>query len=92
VLAGLELIDARPKTESRTASRWQKLAPRKLVAFCVQMTDMLIAGVPFIEALHEITQACEAGLLRDALTDILRDIRHGTRITNAFAAYAHLFP
>lgn len=90
--AGLELIDARIKKESRTKLRWQRLAPRKLTIFCSQMEDLLKAGIPFTESLRELTNSYEAGFMRDALIDILRDIHHGTRIAAAFGIYDRLFP
>jgi type IV pilus assembly protein PilC len=90
--AGLELVEARIKKETRASTRWCNLSPRKLAVFCSQMADLLQAGVPFIESLRDITASYEAGFMRDALTDILRDINHGTHIATAFSSYNRLFP
>ncbi|HEU0117896.1 MAG TPA: type II secretion system F family protein [Alphaproteobacteria bacterium] len=91
-LAGLELIEARVQKNLPRLRMPQRTSPRRLAVFTSQIYDLLKAGVSFIDALRECTQTMEPGALRDALTDIHRNINHGTRIAVAFGAYPRLFP
>lgn len=93
---GLELIEARAKKETPARQsnpiHWPKrVSPRALPVFCAQITDLLKAGVAFVDALRDVTEATEPGPMRDALTDITRAVNHGGRIAEAFARAPRLF-
>jgi type IV pilus assembly protein PilC len=88
---GLELIAAKVKQEKKRRFV-KKASPRMLADFAMQMSDLLNAGVAFIDALEDIARAGEEGAMRDALADIMRDINHGEHIAAAFARHPRLFP
>lgn len=98
---GFELIEARAKRETPRLAlvplkappqTRQRVSRRAVPVFCAQMADLLKAGVPFVEALRDVTEATEPGALRDALMDITRAVNHGSRIADAFARAPRLFP
>ena len=89
----LELIEAREKKEQTHSLRLaQRASPRALTLFCASMRDVLEAGVPFVDALHDIAADMEQGALRHEVAEIERDIRHGSAIAKAFALHARQFP
>jgi len=95
--AQMELIEAREKRQTATSNKtiWsftRRVAPRMLTLFCSQTADLLQAGVALLDALGDVAAVMEAGGLRDALTDIVRRLRHGGGIAPSFAAHAPLFP
>jgi type IV pilus assembly protein PilC len=92
--AGLELIEARAKSATATPRPRlrQRTTPRELAQFCVQMADLMQAGISFPDALQDIAATDEAGGLRDALLDCGRAIGHGSPIAAAFARHPRLFP
>ncbi|HUY69189.1 MAG TPA: type II secretion system F family protein [Alphaproteobacteria bacterium] len=96
--AGLELIAARAKNETLAprARFYPRLEirsePRALAGFCLQMSDLLAAGISFAAALSDLESAAASPALREALADVAREVRHGSMISAAFARHPRLFP
>jgi type IV pilus assembly protein PilC len=95
--AHLELIEVREKKETpdHGLAWWhglRRVPPRALALFCSQMADLLKAGMPLLDALGELAALAEAGILADALADIVRALSHGSRIADAFARHPRIFP
>lgn len=93
----LELIEAREKkkTTSRTFLTrvfQHRVEPRALALFCKHVADLLQADMVLLDIFNDLASVMEAGILRDALFDIIRSINHGSRITAAFARHPHIFP
>jgi type IV pilus assembly protein PilC len=91
---GFELIEAKEKKaiKSRSIHFKRTTSSRALTVFCAQMTDLLNAGIPFVDGLHDLAESMESGSFRDTLTDIVRAISHGSTISAAFARVPRLFP
>lgn len=95
--ADLELIEAREKRSQGIRTPWisftlRAVKPRSLPLFCSQVADLLKAGVPFLDILDDLAAAMPAGALRDAVSDIVRSLSHGSRISDAFARFPSIFP
>jgi type IV pilus assembly protein PilC len=90
--AGLELIAARAKSEhAMHVPTFARSNPRMLAELCSQMSDLLLAGLPFREALKHIVEAGDTGAMHNALSDIARAIDHGGRLSESFARFPQLF-
>lgn len=70
----------------------RNIPPETLALFCQQMSDILKAGMPFIDVLQDLGAVSENEALRETLADIEQRIRHGQRINAAFAEYPKAFP
>src|ERR1700722_9096743 len=65
---GFELIEAREKRSARPQLRFARNVPaRALTVFCLQMTDLLKAGIPFVDGLRDLAASMETGTFRDTL-------------------------
>jgi type IV pilus assembly protein PilC len=95
-LSRLELIEAREKKPASPGRVFRltarRASPRALALFCSHASDLLRAGMAFLDVLNDLAATMEAGALRDALADIARSLRHGSRIADAFAEHPRLFP
>ena len=92
---GLELIKARAqKDQSPLLHRWSspRVSVRMVAMICAQITDIARAGVPFVDALHDVAEGMERNGLRDALADIERALRHGSSVAESFARHPRFFP
>lgn len=63
-----------------------------LIMFCVQMEQLLQAGVPLLQAVAELAQQSEHQALQTALNLLRRDLEAGKMLSQAFQAQANIFP
>jgi type IV pilus assembly protein PilC len=91
ISAGFELIAAKPKKEWRRAATLRRVPPRLVADTTAHIADILKSGLPFAEALEDVAPIAAHPALRDALGDILRSVRHGSRIADAFRRHPRLF-
>lgn len=93
----LELIEAKEKKEETKSGRvigglQRKISQCALALFCAQTADLLRAGMPLLEAITGLADMMEEGVLHDALQDVARALRHGSRIAEAFQRQPKVFP
>lgn len=63
-----------------------------LIVFCIQMEQLLQAGVPLLQAIAELAEQSEHKGLRAALRILYRDLEAGRLLSQAFQAQANIFP
>lgn len=63
-----------------------------LIVFCVQMEQLLQAGVPLLQAVSELAQQSEHKGLQTSLHLLRRDLEAGKMLSQAFQAQANIFP
>lgn len=63
-----------------------------LIVFCMQMEQLLQAGVPLLQAIAELAEQSEHKGLRAALRILYRDLEAGRLLSQAFQAQANIFP
>jgi len=63
-----------------------------LIVFCIQMEQLLQAGVPLLQAIVELAEQSEHKGLRAALRILYRDLEAGRLLSQAFQAQANIFP
>ena len=89
---GLELISCRDQEQRRTSfSFGGGITTRMLIQLCVQLEQMLRAGVPLREALKELRNNAAHAQLRDVLSEVARDVGDGKSLSEAFARHPKLF-
>jgi type IV pilus assembly protein PilC len=63
-----------------------------LIVFCIQMEQLLQAGVPLLQAIGELAEQSEHKGLQAALRILYRDLEAGRLLSQAFQAQANIFP
>ncbi|MCB2053664.1 MAG: type II secretion system F family protein [Geminicoccaceae bacterium] len=90
--SGLELVDCRNQERQRALFRpGGAVTNRILVQFCMQLEQMLHAGIPLRETLGQLRDNAAVPRLRDALTEICRDLGEGKPLSAAFARHPRIF-
>lgn len=83
--------EAQPSLFERSL-RIRRGAPRKeLVVFYRELSVLVSAEVPLVSALATITGQTANPVLREALTSVTDDVESGGRLSDALAAFPHLF-
>jgi type IV pilus assembly protein PilC len=92
--SGLELIDSREKNQNVLRYNFIRkgISPRTLAAFCSRLHDLLLSGLSFPEALHDVQTSADNRVLADALAQISQAIANGKGIAAAFSLFPNLFP
>ena len=89
---GLELVDARQQGRRRSFLTFlARVTPRELIQLCLHMTELSRAGVPLLEGLNDIRDTTESPVLRDALSEVVRDVSEGATLSHAFAKHPKVF-
>lgn len=88
---GLELIAAAP----RAAWRWRRsgaLPRRELIDFCFHLEQLCCAGVPLLEALHDLQASAEQPRSRATLAALADAIAGGQPLSQALRSFPADFP
>jgi len=89
---GYELIDARQVRSSGNLSFLpQRVRVRELIEFCIDMDELIRAGVPVLDAVQDIRDSTGSDKLRDVLADVVRDLGSGIVLSQAFANHPETF-
>lgn len=93
--AGLELVDCSVvgarKGMSLGGISFEKVKTRDLIQFFVHMEQMQSAGVPLLDALADIRDTTENGVLRDIMTEIHRDVSDGASLSESMQKHPKVF-
>ncbi|SDF75164.1 type IV pilus assembly protein PilC [Limimonas halophila] len=90
---GYELIDSR-RISGRGGGRSflpQRVRTRELIEFCIDMEELIRAGVPVLDAVQDIRDSTSSDKLRDVLSDVARDLGNGIVLSGAFANHPETF-
>ncbi len=87
---GLELLTV--KTGSASFHLQSGVTVQILILFCVQMEQLLQAGVPLLQALEELADQCERPHMADALDALHQALEGGQLLSQALQAQPGIFP
>jgi len=73
-------------------SRLPRVNTSTLIVFCVQLEQLLKAGVPLLQAIAELSEQCEHRGMQAALRRVQRDLEAGKLLSQAFHAQPGIFP
>jgi general secretion pathway protein F len=73
---------------------WRKKRVPKtdLLVFTQELCTLLNAGLPLDRSLSILSQLTENAYLREIVKELLREVKGGKSLSEAFAAYPHVFP
>ncbi len=90
--AGLELVSASPLSKKNSKNHLLKRVKiRDLIAFFIHLDQMDGAGVPLLDALADIRDTTENTALRDAMSEIYRDVSEGSKLSEAMDKHPKIF-
>lgn len=87
---GLELLTV--KTGQSKAWFQSRISTQLLILFCVQLEQLLQAGVPLLQALEELAGQCEHRQMAAALRALHHDLEAGKLLSQAMQAQPQVFP
>ena len=90
--SNLELISCRNKEQTKSFLRFGgKITTRMLIQLCIQLAQMLRAGIPLREALLELRNNAPNSQLHDVLAEVSRDVSEGKSLSEAFSNHPKVF-
>ncbi len=90
--SGLDLIEFKKINEQRLSKLFQpRVKVRDLIQMGIHLEQLQRAGVPLLESLGEVRDSTDTPRLRDALSQITREVNDGVSLSTAFAAHPKLF-
>jgi len=90
--AGLELVSCTPLSKKTSKnSFFTKVKIRDLMQLFMHLDQMENAGVPLLEALADIRDTTENMALRDAVSEIHRDVSEGSKLSEALEKHDKIF-
>ena len=90
--AGLDLIEFKSVSGQRLGKLLQPgVKTRDLIQMSVHLEQLQRAGVPLIESLSEVRDSTDSPRLRDAISQITREVNDGASLSAAFGAHPKIF-
>jgi len=91
--AGLELVkaEALSKKTSKASFMSAKVKIRDLIQFFIHLDQLESAAVPLLDALADIRDTSENPSLRDAVSEIYRDVTEGSKLSEAMEKHPKIF-
>ena len=90
--ANLELVSCLALSSRKSKSRLlQRIKIRDLIQLFIHLDQMDGAGVPLLDALADIRDTTENTALRDAMSEIHRDVSEGSQLSEAMAKHPRIF-
>jgi type IV pilus assembly protein PilC len=87
---GLDLIDAKPVRQKKTAGRG-RVKIKDMIILCMHLEQLERAGVPLHDALADVRDSAESPRLRDVLTGVYEAVKNGSILSKALMAYPRVF-
>ncbi|OIO38903.1 MAG: type II secretion system protein GspF [Candidatus Omnitrophica bacterium CG1_02_49_10] len=75
----------------KKASPRARIKEEHLVIFTRQLSSIIDAGIPIVEALNILTQQVEAKRFKEVLSKVEEDVRGGKDISDAFSKWPKIF-
>ncbi len=90
--SGMELISFSELSSKKSKSRFgAKVKIRDLIQLFVHLDQMETAGVPLLVSLSDIRDTTDNLALRDAMSEVYRDVSEGSTLSEALAKHPKIF-
>ncbi|PZO88031.1 MAG: type II secretion system F family protein [Micavibrio aeruginosavorus] len=90
--AGLELVNFSKLSSGVAKARMRtKITVRDLIQLFIHLDQMDGAGVPLLDSLADIRDTTENAALRDAISEIFRDVSDGSSLSEAMGRHPKIF-
>lgn len=88
---GLELISCRQHRQKAATYSNRKVSHQDLAMFCYQLEQLHSAGVPLLEALHDLCDSSQHASLRKTLAAVCAEVEGGKTLSQAMAMHPLVF-
>ena len=90
--AGLDLVSCTPLSKKTSKNRLMtRIKIRDLIQLFIHLDQMDGAGVPLLDALADVRDTTENTALRDAMSEIYRDVSEGSKLSEAMNKHPKIF-
>ena len=91
---GLNILDIRPagKITANLKGFKKKIKRSEVIEFATNLSVIMKAGIPLLDALEDISQTLENKLLQEAANDIKERIRTGVGFSESLSFHRDIFP
>ena len=69
----------------------KRVPGQEIAVFSRQLTTLLEAGIPLVQALSGVSEQMENRTIRGVVTDITQKVREGKSLSDAFSLYPNIF-
>jgi type II secretory pathway component PulF len=73
-------------------TRRKRVSRADLLVFTQELSTLMRAGLPLDRSLTILSELTESQYLKEIVKDLLREVKGGKSLSEAFAAYPHVFP
>lgn len=87
----LDLIKATQAMERKVTINRHHVEKRELILFCMQMSQLIRAGVPLLEALTDMRDSVEGMQFKEVISSLIETIEGGKSLSQALEEYPHIF-
>lgn len=87
----LDLITCKSADPRRIFAKSGRIQKRDLAMFCQQLQQLYSAGIPILEAFHELKAGCENPVLQRTLGFVITDLEDGKMLSEALAQHPKVF-
>ncbi|PID63307.1 MAG: type II secretion system protein F [Gammaproteobacteria bacterium] len=85
------IIPTKIRKQRQTLGRGSKITPSDIALFARQLTTMMGAGVPMVQAFEIVGNGVENKAMRDMIADIKTEVESGSNLTNALRKHPEQF-
>ncbi len=90
--AGLDLVSCTPLSKKTSKNRFiTRVKIRDLIQLFMHLDQMETAGVPLLDALADIRDTTDNVAMRDAISEIHRDVTEGSKLSEAMEKHTKIF-
>jgi general secretion pathway protein F len=89
---GLRVVSVRGRVSAMPGLPWRREAAFDLVLFSQELTTLLHAGLPLIDALESLAEKAPTGGARKVLEALVRQLYEGRSLSQALALQPRVFP
>ncbi len=90
--AGLELVSCTPLSKKKSKTHFMtRVKVRDLIQLFLHLDQMEGAGVAILDSLADIRDTTENTAMRDAISEIYRDVSEGSKLSEAMAKHPKIF-
>lgn len=91
-LAVTELKEEKSGDFMQMISRFfTRVSKKELAIFLRQLSILVSAAVPLVQALKILSEQTASGALKEALADVVNEVEGGTKLSTALSRYPHAF-
>jgi len=88
---GLDLVKGRTIARHGFLTRFKRISRAELITFSFHLEQLLNAGVPIVDALHDLCGTIDDPAFRDIVAELVEAIEAGQTFSEALAAFPEVF-